>query len=177
MPCPTVLLRLSLEYHPTSADAGHATVPTWRRSSLFEAHCQSTFGQALGCTSAQGFRPPPVQPMTVVHVSSVPASTGHVGTRRDSEWDTTLSWMGHHFGSMGHQMGHYLAPMGHHFVPIGHKKGHHSAPMGHYFAVMGHQMGHQSAKMGHEGTPTDTKMMSVGVMVKQRPEEGSLDDF
>ena len=28
-------------------------------------------------------------------------------------------------------------------------------------------MGHQSAKMGHEGTPTDTKMMSVGVMVKR----------
>ena len=38
-------------------------------------------------------------------------------------------------------------------------------------------MGHQSAKMGHEGTPTDTKMMSVGVMVKQGPVEGSLDGY
>jgi hypothetical protein len=71
-------------------------------------------------------------------------------------------------------MGHYLAPMGHHFVPIGHKKGHHSAPMGHYFAVMGHQMGHQSAKMGHKGTPTDTILTSVGVMVKHKARrEGS----
>jgi hypothetical protein len=82
--------------------------------------------------------------------------------------------MGHHFGSMGHQMGHYLAPMGHDFVPMGHKKGHHSAPMGHYFAMMGHQMGHQSAKMGHKGTPTDTVLTSVGVMVKHKARrEGS----
>jgi len=92
--------------------------------------------------------------MTVVHISSVPALTGHVGTRRDSKWDTILSWMGHHFAQMGHQMGHYLAPMGHHFGSIG------------------HQMGHQSAKMGHKGTPTDTKMMSVGVMVKHLASRG-----
>ena len=50
-------------------------------------------------------------------MSSVPASTGHVGTRRDSRWDTILSWMGHHFGSMGHQMGHQSAKVGHKGTP------------------------------------------------------------
>jgi len=90
-----------------------------------------------------------------------------VGTQKDSEWDTILSWMGHHFGSTGHQMGHYLAPMGH-------EKGHHSASMGHYFAQMGHQMGHQSAKMGHKGTPTDIILTSVGVMVKHKARRGGF---
>jgi hypothetical protein len=71
--------------------------------------------------------------------------TGHVGTRRDSKWDTILPWMGHHFAQMGHQMGHHSVPMGHH-----------SAPMGHHFV-----------QMGHERTPTDTKMVCVGVMVKR----------
>ena len=96
--------------------------------------------------------------------------TGHVGTRRDSKWDTILSWM-------GHQMGHYLAPMGHHFVPMRHKKGHHSAPMGHYSAMMGHQMGHQSAKMGHKGTSTDTILTSVDVMVKRKARRGISTGF
>ena len=42
---------------------------------------------------------------------------------------------------------------------------------------MGHEMGHQSARMGHEGTPTDTILVSVGVMVKQGPVEGPPDVF
>ena len=32
----------------------------------------------------------------------------------------------------------------------------------------GQQMGHQSAKMGHRGTPTDTILTSVDVMVKRK---------
>jgi hypothetical protein len=85
--------------------------------------------------------------------------TGHVGTRRDSKWDTILPWMGHHFAQMGHHsvpMGHHSAPMGHHSAMMGHEMGHHSAPMGHHFV-----------QMGHERTPTDTKMVCVGVMVKR----------
>jgi hypothetical protein len=103
-----------------------------------------------------------------------PVTWGHEGTangtlfcrgwdtilaRWDIKWDTILPWMGHHFVQMGHEMGHHSTPMGHHFVP------------------MGHEMGHQSAKTGHEGTPTDAKVVSIGVMVKQRPVEGSLDSF
>jgi hypothetical protein len=111
-----------------------------------------------------------LSPRTVSLIASLARSSRHVGTRTDSKWDTILSWM-------GHQMRHYLAPMGHHFVPMGHKKGHHSAPMGHYFAMMGHQMGHQSAKMGHEGTPRDTILTPVGVMVKRRASRGGFTRF
>mgnify|MGYP001821974960 CR=1 FL=1 len=103
-------------------------------------------------------------------MSSVLTSTGHVGTRRDSKWDTVLPWMGHHFVQMGHEMGH-------HFAPMGHQMGHYLAPMGHYSAMMGHQMGHQSAEMGHEGTPRDTILTSVGVMVKCRARRGGSTRF
>ena len=44
--------------------------------------------------------------------------------------------------------------------------------MGHYFAMMGHQTGHQSAMMGHKGTPTDTILTSVDVMVKRKARWG-----
>jgi hypothetical protein len=78
-------------------------------------------------------------------ISQSEGPTGHVGTRRDSKWDTILRrwdtilpWMGHHFVQMGHKMGHHSAQMGHHF-----------------------------AKMGHEGIPTDIKMVSHVVMVKR----------
>jgi hypothetical protein len=77
---------------------------------------------------------------------------GHLRTRRDSKWDTILSWMGHHFGSMGHQMGHH-------------------------FAMMGHQMGHQSAEMGHKGTPMDIKMVSTSLWSSVRPTKGSPPGF
>ena len=84
----------------------------------------------------------------ISHGTAYAHCTEHLGTRRDSKWGTIPSWMGHNF-----------------------------APMGHYSAMMGHQMGHQSAKMGHKGTPTDTILMSVGVMVKQKARRGGSMQF
>ena len=66
----------------------------------------------------------------------------------------------------------HSANMGHYSANMGHQMGHYFAPMGHYFAMMGHQMGHQSAEMGHEGTPRDTILTSVGVMVKRSASRG-----
>lgn len=71
------------------------------------------------------------------------------GTQVDSKWDTILPWTGHHFARMGQKSGHCFVPMGHHF------------------AQMGHEMGHYFGRMGHERTLTDTRVVSVGVMVKR----------
>jgi hypothetical protein len=38
--------------------------------------------------------------------------------------------------------------------------------------MMGHQMRHQSAEMGHKGTPTDTILTHVDVMVKRKARRG-----
>jgi hypothetical protein len=42
------------------------------------------------CTSVPDLCPPPVRQVTVPYMSSVPAPTGHVGTRADTKWDTIL---------------------------------------------------------------------------------------
>ena len=52
--------------------------------------------------------------------------TGHVGTRRDSKWDTILARWDTKWDTNGHH----------------------------------------SAKMGHEGTPRDTILVSLVIMVK-----------
>jgi hypothetical protein len=62
---------------------------------------------------------------------------------------------------MGRQMGHYSGRMGHH-----------SAKMGQHFVQMGHEMGHHFGRMGHKGAPTDTILVSVGVMVKRQASRG-----
>jgi hypothetical protein len=81
--------------------------------------------------------------------------TGHVGTRRDSKWDTISPWMGHHFAKMGHNMGHHFDRWDTKWDTI--------LPR---WDTKWDTNGHHSAKMGHEGTPMDTILVSHVVMVK-----------